>query len=113
MEKQPATYILASGRNGTLYAGVTSDLVGRTWQHREHVADGFTKKYRVGMLVWYELHGTMESAITREKQLKKWNRDWKIRLIEEANPYWNDLWPEITGQATARAQVAGFPRSRE
>ena len=97
-EKQPTIYILASERNGTLYVGVTSDLVGRTWQHREHVVDGFTTKYAVGMLVWCELHGTMDTAITREKQIKKWNREWKVRLIEERNPYWNDLWFEITGQ---------------
>ena len=97
MDKQPATYILASGRNGTLYIGVTSDLVARAWQHREHVVKGFTSKYNVTRLVWYELHGTMEGAITREKRLKKWNRDWKIRLIEGRNPYWNDLWDEIVG----------------
>ena len=78
-EKQPATYLLASERNGTLYVGVTSELVGRTWQHREYVVDGFTTKYAVGILVWYELHGTMEAAITREKQIKKWNREWKVR----------------------------------
>ena len=103
MEKQPATYIMASNRNGTLYVGVTSDLIGRTWQHREHVVDGFTKKYGVAKLVWYKLHGTMESAITREKQIKNWNRKWKVRLIEEGNPYWNDLWLDITGQARAEA----------
>jgi putative endonuclease len=97
MERQPAVYILASDRNGTIYVGTTSDLVGRTWQHREHVADGFTKKYEVTKLVWYELHGAMETAIAREKQIKKWNRVWKIRLIEEHNPYWNDLWSEIVG----------------
>ncbi|HEU4812909.1 MAG TPA: GIY-YIG nuclease family protein [Xanthomonadaceae bacterium] len=95
MEKQPAVYILASERNGTLYIGVTSDLVARTWQHREHMAEGFTKKYDVDRLVWYELHGDMVEAITREKRLKKWNRAWKIRLIEERNPTWSDLWPEI------------------
>ncbi|SDQ89831.1 putative endonuclease [Pseudoxanthomonas sp. CF125] len=97
MDKQPATYILASGRNGTLYVGVTSDLIARMWQHREHVVEGFTSKYGVDKLVWYELHGTMEAAITREKRVKKWNRDWKIRLIEERNPYWNDLWAEVIG----------------
>ncbi len=96
--KQPAGYILASGRNGTLYTGVTSNLVGRTWQHKEHVVDGFTKKYDVTIVVWYELHGTMESAILREKQVKAWKREWKIRLIEETNPYWNDLWTDIIGQ---------------
>ena len=95
--KQPAVYILASERNGTLYAGVTSDLVSRTWQHREHVVEGFTKKYEVTMLVWYEMHGDMESAIQREKQIKAWKREWKIRLIEESNPYWNDLWQKIIG----------------
>ena len=95
--KQPAVYILASERNGTLYVGVTSDLVGRTWQHREHVVDGFTKKYQVTMLVWFEMHGDMQSAIQREKQIKAWKREWKIRLIEESNPYWNDLWTQIPG----------------
>ncbi|HEV8695591.1 MAG TPA: GIY-YIG nuclease family protein [Lysobacter sp.] len=94
--KQPAVYILASGRNGT-YTGVTSALVQRTWQHREHVVDGFTKQYEVTMLVWYELHGTMDTAIVREKQIKAWKRQWKIELIEAINPYWNDLWPQIVG----------------
>lgn len=97
MDKQPAVYILASGRIGTLYVGVTSDLVGRVWQHREHVVDGFTRKYGVTRLVWYELHGDMHSAIAREKRIKKWNRAWKIRLIEEKNVVWRDLWPELVG----------------
>ena len=97
MDKQPAIYILASHRNGTLYIGVTSDLVGRVWQHRDHVVDGFTRKYGVSRLVWYEMHGTMEEAITHEKRMKKWNREWKIRLIEQINPYWNDLWPGLVG----------------
>src|SRR5688500_3929434 len=96
MEKQPTVYILASARRGTLYIGVTSDLVSRTWQHRQHMVDGFTKKYDVTRLVWYELHAGMVEAITREKQLKKWNRSWKIRLVEERNPTWSDLWPEIS-----------------
>ena len=95
--KQPAVYILATGKRGTLYIGVTSDLVARTWQHREHVVDGFTKRYSVTMLVWYELHGTMDSAILREKQLKKWNREWKLRLVGEFNPEWRDLWDDIVG----------------
>ena len=95
--KQPAVYILATGKRGTLYIGVTSDLIARTWQHREHVVDGFTTRYKVTMLVWYELHGTMESAIQREKQLKKWNREWKLRLVGESNPEWRDLWDEIAG----------------
>lgn len=89
---QPAVYILASGRNGTLYVGVTSNLAQRIWQHKNDVVEGFSKRHGVHDLVWYELHDTMESAILREKQLKKWNRAWKIRMIEEANPYWNDLY---------------------
>ncbi|WP_368563611.1 GIY-YIG nuclease family protein [Pseudoxanthomonas sp. UTMC 1351] len=97
MEKQPVVYLLASGRNGTLYVGVTSDLICRIWQHRNHVVPGFTRRHGVTQLVWYELHGTMEAAITREKQLKKWNRAWKVRLIEESNPYWRDLWFTIMG----------------
>jgi putative endonuclease len=95
--KQPAVYILASDRNGTLYTGVTSNLVQRTWEHREHAADGFTKRYDVTMLVWYELHGAIGAAILREKQIKAWKRQWKIELIEKKNPYWHDLWPEIVG----------------
>jgi putative endonuclease len=98
MEKQPAIYILASGRNGTLYIGVTSDLLKRAWQHREDVLAGFTSTYEVKHLVHYELHGDMEHAITREKRLKKWNRAWKVRLIEERNPAWRDLWSEVLGE---------------
>ncbi|QSX79709.1 GIY-YIG nuclease family protein [Agrilutibacter solisilvae] len=97
MERQPAVYVLANGRNGTLYIGVTSDLVARVWQHRNHVVDGFTKQHGIGALVWYELHATMDSAITREKRLKKWRRAWKIDLVEQTNPYWRDLWPDIVG----------------
>ena len=93
--KQPAAYILASRRNGTLYIGVTSDLVKRIWEHKNDLVDGFTKTYGVHMLVYYELHGDMHAAIAREKALKKWNRAWKIELIEEKNPQWRDLWPEI------------------
>ena len=95
--KQPAVYLLATGKRGTLYIGVTSNLVARTWQHREHLVEGFTKRYSVTMLAWYELHGTMESAILREKQLKKWNREWKLRLVQESNPEWRDLWDDIAG----------------
>ena len=95
--KQPAVCLLATGKRGTLYIGVTSNLIARTWQHREHPVDGFTKRYNVTMLAWYELHGTMESAIFREKQLKKWNREWKLRLVQEANPEWRDLWEDIAG----------------
>ena len=108
MNRQPAVYLLASDRNGTLYAGVTSDLIARTWQHREHVVDGFSKSYDVTKLVWYELHSTMESAITREKQIKKWNRAWKIELIEKMNPYWNDLWPTIIGQNKTKTLDSRF-----
>ena len=106
--KQPAVYILASGRNGTVYVGVTSDLVGRTWQHKAHVVDGFAKQYGVIILVWYELHDTMDAAITREKRIEAWKREWKIRLIEETNPYWNDLWREIIDSGSmAKSQDAG------
>ena len=95
--KQPAVYLLASKKHGTLYIGVTSNLVARTWQHRLHVVDGFTKRYNVDKLVWYELHGCMEAAILREKRLKKWSREWSLRLVEEVNPEWRDLWEEIIG----------------
>jgi putative endonuclease len=87
--------MLADRRSETLYVGVTSDLVSRTWQHRSHVVDGFTKRYSVDRLVWFELHGNMEAAIVREKQLKKWNRRWKVELIEVQNPNWKDLWPGV------------------
>ena len=81
MSKQPAVYILASKRNGTLYVGVTSDLVKRVWEHKNSTVEGFTRRYRVNQLVWYELHENMESAIIREKRLKNWKRDWKLELI--------------------------------
>jgi putative endonuclease len=93
--KQPTVYILASQRNGTLYIGVTSDLVQRVWQHKNDLVEGFTNKYGVHSLVYFELHDDMENAILREKRLKKWNRAWKLRLIEEKNPEWNDLYPSI------------------
>ncbi len=95
MEKQPAVYILASKRNGTLYVGVTSDLCKRLWEHKQNLVAGFTQKYRVHVLVYYELHADMLAAITREKQIKKWNRAWKIQLIERMNPDWRDLWHDI------------------
>ena len=88
-------YILSSQRNGTLYIGITNNLARRIWEHKHKKADGFTKKYEVHHLVYYEIHENPESAITREKQLKKWNRLWKIRLIEEKNPEWKDLYQEI------------------
>ncbi len=95
MNKQPCVYILASKKNGTLYIGVTSNLIQRVWQHKNGLAPGFTKKYNVHILVYYEQHENMASAITREKQMKKWNRAWKIDLIERENPQWEDLWPKI------------------
>jgi putative endonuclease len=95
MERQPAVYILASKRNGTLYIGVTSDLQKRSWEHKNDLFDGFTKKYGVHQLVYYELHDNMVSAITREKQLKKWYRAWKLELIEQVNPDWKDLFQAI------------------
>ena len=88
-------YILASRRNGTLYVGVTSDLVRRVWEHKSGLVEGFTKKYGVHMLVWYEAHETMEGAIKRERALKEWNRAWKLRLIEEGNPRWEDLYGSL------------------
>ena len=93
--KQPCVYILASKRNGTLYTGVTSDLVQRVWQHKNGVVEGFTKRYRVHLLVWLEIHETMVSAISREKAIKEWKRTWKIELIEKSNPIWRDLYGEI------------------
>ena len=93
--KHPCTYILASSWNGTLYVGVTSDLIKRVWEHKNDLVDGFTKKYRVHHLVWFEQHESMESAIAREKNIKDWQRTWKIRLIEEANPTWRDLYPDL------------------
>jgi putative endonuclease len=96
MAKQPCVYILASKKNGTLYIGVTSNLVQRVYQHRENLIEGFTKRYRVHQLMWYELHDTMESAIVKEKRLKSWERTAKIRLIERTNPTWQDLWPILT-----------------
>ncbi|WP_373868606.1 GIY-YIG nuclease family protein [Sphingomonas psychrolutea] len=90
-ERQPCVYILASGFNGTLYVGVTSNLIGRILQHRDGVFDSFTKRHGIIRLVWFEMADTMEAAITTEKRLKKWQRDWKKNLIERNNPYWEDL----------------------
>ena len=88
-------YILCSKRNGTLYTGVTSDLVKRVYEHKNNLVDGFTKKYNVHRLVWYEIHESAESAMTREKQIKKWKRIWKLKLIEQKNPEWIDLYETI------------------
>ena len=88
MEKQPAVYILAHRRYGVLYTGVTSDLIARIWQHKAHTIDGFSSKFHVTRLVWYESHDTMHSAIEREKRIEKWRREWKVELIEKENPGW-------------------------
>jgi putative endonuclease len=91
----PHVYIMASARNGTLYVGVTSNLLQRVWQHKEGQADGFTKRYSVKHLVWFEETPAMDAAILREKQIKKWQRAWKIKLIEKENPTWQDLYPRL------------------
>ena len=93
--RTPCVYILASKPNGTLHIGVISDLTQRVWQHKNAFVEGFTKRYRVHDLVWYEVHDSMESAISREKALKKWNRAWKIELIEKNNQTWVDLYDDI------------------
>jgi len=95
VEKHPCVYILASGRNGTLYIGVTSDLIKRIYEHRNDVVEGFTNKYIVHDLVWYEQHAEMLSASARERQLKKWSRKAKIVLVERHNPQWKDLWSDL------------------
>ena len=94
-ERTPYVYILASRRNGTLYTGVTTDLVRRIWQHREGATPGFTSRYGVKRLVWYEEYGDIVSAIAREKQIKRWRRAWKLALIEARNPQWLDLWDQL------------------
>jgi putative endonuclease len=99
-EKHPAVYILASRKYGTLYIGVTSELCARVGAHKEKRLPGFTKMYEVALLVHFEFHDTMEAAIRREKQLKEWKRAWKIRLIEENNPQWIDLFADLCGPAT-------------
>ncbi|HPG61041.1 MAG TPA: GIY-YIG nuclease family protein [Casimicrobium sp.] len=92
-----AVHLLASQRNGTRYTGVTSDLVKRVYEHKHDLADGFTRRYGVKMLVWYELTTDIGSAIQREKQIKKWNRLWKLRLVDQNNPEWRDLYSHIVG----------------
>jgi putative endonuclease len=95
LSRSYAVYILASARNGTLYIGMSSDFIGRVWQHKNDQADGFTKRYGVKTLVWFEVHEDVVAAITREKQIKEWKRIWKIVLIEKENPYWNDLYTSL------------------
>jgi putative endonuclease len=96
MMKQFCVYILSNKRNGTLYTGVTFDLLKRVYEHRNNLVDGFSKKYGIHRLVWYEVHETAESAISREKQIKKWIRKWKLELIDNKNPLWEDLYEELT-----------------
>jgi putative endonuclease len=105
--KQFFVYILCSKRNGTLYTGVTSNLLKRVYEHKNDLVEGFTKKYGIHCLVWYEAHGSAETAIPREKQIKKWNRQWKLELIKQGNPDWNDLYDELVNANT------GFPLTRE
>ena len=95
MEKRGYVYIMASKPNGTLYIGVTSDLLKRVWEHRDGVADGFTRRYGCKTLVWFEVHDRIEEAIRREKQMKEWRRAWKIRQIVDMNPDWTDLFPTL------------------
>jgi putative endonuclease len=90
-------YMLASGHYGTLYVGVTNDVFRRVAEHREGAVPGFTRRYGVKQLVWYEEHADIHDAIAREKTLKRWRRDWKIALLEKENPRWNDLYPELAG----------------
>jgi len=95
MDRQPAVYILTNRFEGTLYVGVTSNLPSRVWQHRERIVEGFTSRYALRRLVWFEIHASMYAAITREKQIKEWQRAWKLKLIAAKNPEWRDLWEEI------------------
>ena len=95
MDRQPAVYMVASKRNGTLYVGVTSNVAKRVWEHKNNVVEGFTRRYGLHRLVWYEVHETMESAIVREKRIKSWRRIWKLELIEAAHPDGEDLYDAI------------------
>jgi len=104
--KQFYVYMMTSRRNGTLYTGVTSDLIKRVYEHKNGLVDGFTKKYGVHFLVWYELHQTADTAFNREKQIKKWNRSWKLELIEKGNPEWHDLYCDLVNEP-------GLPLPRE
>jgi putative endonuclease len=101
-------YILASRRNGTLYIGVSNDIMRRTWEHRNDLVAGFTKKYGVHILVWYEIYDDIHAAIAREKRMKRWNRDWKIALIEKTNSGWNDLYERLLGEI-ALPDIPGSP----
>ena len=108
--KQAAVYILASKRNGTIYVGVTSDLRHRMAEHDQGLFDGFTRRHGIKLLVYYEMHATMDDAIRREKQLKKWNRTWKLRLIEQMNPEWENLFNSETGEIAFGSGDVGVDR---
>ena len=110
-EKHPAVYILANRYRSTMYVGVTSALYNRVADHKNKRFDGYTARYGISMLVWYEHHQSMDAAIRREKQIKKWNRPWKFRIIEEMNPQWRDLHDEIDVTATLVGE-AGPPPAR-
>ncbi|GAB3331830.1 hypothetical protein GCM10027359_01840 [Marilutibacter aestuarii] len=109
--KHPCVYMLASDHHGTLYVGVTSNLLTRVWHHRNDVTEGFTRKYGVHDLVWFESHESMAPAIQREKAIKAWRREWKIQLIEERNPRWLDLYPTLLQQARKHC-IAVLPNAR-
>jgi putative endonuclease len=111
--KQPAVYILASRPKGTLYTGVTAELVRRIWEHRSGLVEGFTKRYGVHRLVYFEIHDHIDEAIRREKRIKNWNRTWKIALIEQSNPEWRDLWPTIIGDEDVDSRFRGNDKRRE
>jgi putative endonuclease len=113
MRKQYFVYILASKRNGTLYIGMTDNLISRVYQHKTVVTDGFTKKYKVDKLVYYQQGSDVNKIIAREKQLKKWNRAWKLSLIEQFNPEWKDLFSQIAGLEENLNEKTGFPPARE
>jgi putative endonuclease len=101
-------YLLASKKHGTLYRGVTNDIVRRVYEHKSKAAPGFTSRYDVGKLIWFEVYDDAVTAITREKELKKWRRDWKIRLIEEQNPSWDDLYPGIAARRGNPIDARGY-----
>ena len=107
MGKQPCVYLLASGRRGTLYIGVTSDLLKRVWLHRSDIVQGFSKRYHVHNLVWFEMHATMPAAIARESALKCWKRSWKLDLVEQNNPEWLDLYDDLTCKFNRSLQHRG------
>ena len=105
MERDPAVYIVASGFHGTIYTGVTSNLLQRVYQHREGTLGGFTARYGCTRLVWFEMHGDMEHAIRREKQIKNWTRAWKLALIETGNPTWRDLAEDLGFAPVVKGKV--------